>query len=51
MISVVTEPWYFPTIGQYANHLEKVGLVIDSALLIGRPIQLEGEDRMRKWPD
>ena len=50
-ISIVTEPWYFPTIGQYANHLEKAGLIVDAALLIERPTQLEGEDGMRKWLD
>jgi trans-aconitate 2-methyltransferase len=50
-VRVVTEPWYFPTIGQYADHLEKKGLIVDSALLFERPTRLAGEDGMRKWLD
>lgn len=50
-VNVVTEPWYFPTIGQYADHLEKRGLIVDSALLFERPTRLEGENGMRKWLD
>jgi SAM-dependent methyltransferase len=40
-------PWYFPTPGDYATRLEKVGFRVDSIALIQRPTPLPG--RMVDW--
>ena len=43
-------PWYFPTIGEYAALLEKVGFGIESMVLFDRPTPLEdGEAGLRTW--
>lgn len=42
-------PWYFPTIGQYAAHLERAGFEVTRAALFPRPTTLEGEDGMANW--
>ena len=42
-------PWYFPTIGQYAAHLERAGFVVKRAALFPRPTTLEGDDGMANW--
>jgi trans-aconitate methyltransferase len=44
-----TNPWYFPSLAEYALLLEKHGLVVTSAALFERPTPLEGEDGMRTW--
>lgn len=37
------EPWYFPTPGDYASRLERVGFRVDSIALIPRPTPLPGD--------
>src|SRR5690554_3904965 len=36
-------PWYFPTPGDYATRLERVGFRVDSIALIPRPTPLPGD--------
>lgn len=53
-ISAVTgaaglNPWYFPSIGEYATLLEENGFAVSSALLFDRPTRLEGEQGLREW--
>ena len=53
-ITAVTEaagvnPWYFPSIGEYATLLEQNGFAVSSALLFDRPTRLEGEQGLREW--
>ncbi len=44
------DPWYFPTIGEYANVLERQGLAVVHAELFDRLTTLEnGEEGMREW--
>jgi trans-aconitate methyltransferase len=43
-------PWYFPTIGEYASLLETQGFDVTLALLFDRPTPLEeGEAGLRNW--
>jgi trans-aconitate methyltransferase len=42
-------PWYFPTIAQYATLLENHGIEVVSAELYDRPTPLIGEDGLRNW--
>ncbi len=43
-------PWYFPSIGEYANKLEKHGLDVTYAVLVPRPTPLaDGEAGLRNW--
>lgn len=43
-------PWYFPSIGEYATLLEKVGFSVEAAWLFDRPTRLDGEDAgLRNW--
>ena len=43
-------PWYFPSIGEYASLLEQHGLAVQSAWLFDRPTALEdGESGLRAW--
>ncbi len=43
-------PWYFPTIGEYASLLETQGFEVNFALLFDRPTPLdEGEAGLRNW--
>ena len=42
-------PWYFPSIGEYATLLEQNALAVSSALLFDRPTKLEGEQGLREW--
>jgi trans-aconitate methyltransferase len=43
------DPWYFPTVGQYAAILEGCGFEVRFATLFDRPTPLEGEGGMRDW--
>jgi len=43
------DPWYFPTVGQYAAELEGRGFEVRFATLFDRPTPLEGEGGMRDW--
>jgi trans-aconitate methyltransferase len=46
----VTNPWYFPTIGEYATILESHGLETQYAILFDRPTELQnGPKGLRKW--
>jgi trans-aconitate methyltransferase len=43
-------PWYYPSIGQYAGLLERHGLAVRHAILFDRPTPLEeGERGLRIW--
>lgn len=42
-------PFYFPTIGEYAPLLEKVGLKVQYATLFDRLTELGGEDGLAEW--
>ena len=43
-------PWYFPSIGQYASLLEAHGLSVEYAILFDRPTPLDdGGNGMRNW--
>jgi trans-aconitate 2-methyltransferase len=42
-------PWYYPSIGQYAGVLERAGFDVVSALLFDRPTELEGADGLANW--
>jgi trans-aconitate methyltransferase len=42
-------PWYYPTIGEYANLLERGGLELTYAILFERPTPLDGECGLRHW--
>jgi SAM-dependent methyltransferase len=43
-------PWYFPSLGEYAGLLEKHGLEVTYGLLFERPTPLEeGESGLRNW--
>jgi len=44
------QPWYFPSVGEYARLLEKHGLEVREAALFDRPTPLEDEERgLRTW--
>ena len=42
-------PWYYPSIAEYANLLEKHGIEVITAELYDRPTPLIGEDGLRNW--
>jgi len=43
-------PWYYPSIGEYASLLERHGLAVRHAILFDRPTPLEeGERGLRLW--
>ncbi|MGI8745682.1 MAG: class I SAM-dependent methyltransferase [Bryobacteraceae bacterium] len=42
-------PWYYPSIGEYAALLEQNGFEVTSAVLFDRPTTLEGEPGLREW--
>ncbi|MFS0725322.1 class I SAM-dependent methyltransferase [Paenibacillus sp. 1P07SE] len=44
-------PWYFPTIGQYAALLEEHGFLVALAQHVERPTPLQGESGLRDWLD
>ncbi len=43
------DPWYYPSIGEYASLLEQHGLEVTFATLFDRPTPLEGETGLRDW--
>jgi trans-aconitate methyltransferase len=45
----VEDPWYFPTVGEYATVLEHAGFEVSQATLFDRPTRVEGEDGMDDW--
>lgn len=42
-------PWYFPSIGEYATLLEQHGFEVDTAALIDRPTRVDGEAGLHEW--
>jgi len=42
-------PWYFPSIGEYASLLEQHGIEVTQAMLFERPTPVEGENGLRDW--
>jgi len=43
-------PWYFPSVGEYAALLERHGLLVTYAMLVDRPTALnDGERGMQHW--
>jgi trans-aconitate 2-methyltransferase len=42
-------PWYYPTVGEYATLLERRGFDVTFATLFDRPTALEGEAGLRDW--
>lgn len=42
-------PWYYPTIGEYATLLERHGLEVVNAVLFPRPTPLLGDDGLMDW--
>lgn len=45
----VKNPWYFPSIGEYASLLESHGFEVTFATLFDRPTELHGNDGLRNW--
>jgi len=44
------DPWFFPTVGEYASLLEEGGFEVHRALLFDRPTELGGgEEGLRSW--
>jgi trans-aconitate methyltransferase len=42
-------PWYYPSIGEYASLLEQHGLAVTTAALFPRPTRMDGERGLRDW--
>jgi len=47
--AVGRNPWYFPSIGEYASVLESCGLEVTLAALFDRPTPVEGANGIREW--
>jgi trans-aconitate methyltransferase len=46
----IPNPWYFPSVGEYAALLERKGFEVRQASLVDRPTRLEdGENGLRRW--
>jgi trans-aconitate methyltransferase len=45
----VVNPWYFPTVAEYATVLEHAGLEVTLATLFDRPTPGEGPGALRNW--
>lgn len=45
----LVNPWYFPSIAEYSQLLERNGLETTSAMLFDRWTPLEGADGLRNW--
>jgi SAM-dependent methyltransferase len=43
------DPWYFPSIGEYAALLERHGLEPVFAELLDRPTEVPGQSGLREW--
>jgi trans-aconitate 2-methyltransferase len=46
---LVESPWFFPSVGEYASLLERIGLEVTFARLFDRPTPMEGPDGIRHW--
>ncbi len=42
-------PWFYPSIGEYASLLESRGLLVTSAVLFPRPTEVPGESGLIDW--
>src|SRR5260370_23291886 len=42
-------PWYFPSVGEYATLLERAGLEVTLAAMFDRPTPLEGDASLQDW--
>ncbi|MGJ7910012.1 class I SAM-dependent methyltransferase [Neobacillus sp. LXY-1] len=42
-------PWYYPSIGEYSNLMEKIGFRVTFAQHFDRPTQLVGDDGLKNW--
>jgi trans-aconitate methyltransferase len=42
-------PWYFPSLSEYASILERNGFEVVRAMLFDRPTPLEGDSGLRDW--
>jgi len=42
-------PWFYPTLGEYAGLLEEQGFEVRFATLFDRPTRIEGENAMEEW--
>ncbi len=47
----VRNPWFYPSIPEYAAILERGGFEVRFAQLFDRPTELAGEDGMKQWLD
>lgn len=47
--SPIANPWYFPSIGDYATRLEQQGFDVTVAVLFDRPTPLAGKAGMANW--
>jgi len=46
----VDDPWYFPTVGEYASRLEAHGFEVEHAAHFDRPTELDGgDDGLAEW--
>lgn len=43
------DPWYFPSVGEYASRLERAGFEVRQATVFDRPTELDGEDGLASW--
>lgn len=43
------DPWYFPSVGEYATRLEDAGFEVRQAVLFDRPTELDGPDGLASW--
>jgi trans-aconitate methyltransferase len=51
-VSKIPQPWYFPSLGEYAGLLESAGFVPTFAILFDRPTRLpDGEEGHKHWLD
>lgn len=44
-------PWFYPSVGEYSNLMEKVGFRVTFAQHFDRPTPLIGENGLRNWID
>jgi trans-aconitate methyltransferase len=49
VLDIHENPWYFPTLGEYASLLESEGFAVERAIQFDRPTALEGADGMEDW--
>jgi trans-aconitate methyltransferase len=49
ILQISENPWYFPSIAEYAALLEQQCFCVTYAALLERPTPLEGEDGMANW--